>query len=222
MKILVINGSPKGEKSGTLKITRAFLDGMGETAETIGSLQAGVKPCLGCYACWHKTPGECVQRDGMADVLERIRKSDLVIWSTPLYCYGVPSNCKAVFDRLLPLSTPVQDVDGNGRTRHPVRERVRAKMMLIAGCGFPDRKGNFDALEFQFTRMFGGDCPIIFCVEAPLLSVPEAAPLAERYLALAKRAGSEYTKGGAITKETQARLDAPMFPPERYRAMAGR
>ena len=30
MKILVINGSPKGENSSTMKVTRAFLEGMGE------------------------------------------------------------------------------------------------------------------------------------------------------------------------------------------------
>jgi putative NADPH-quinone reductase len=218
MKILVINGSPRGEKSVTLKITRAFLEGMEESAEIIDTMQVNVKPCLGCLTCWWKTPGKCAQQDDMADILKRMLESDLVIWSVPLYCYNVPSNCKALYDRLIPLGTPAQEVDENGTTYHPGRQKIHTQIMLISSCGFPDFQHNFDGMDFQFNRMFSKDCPRIYCVEAPLLNVPEAKPLADAYLAAAKRAGAEYKAGGAISAETKAILDAPMLPPDVYRA----
>ncbi|MEA4988555.1 MAG: flavodoxin family protein [Anaerovorax sp.] len=220
MKILVINGSPKGKQSDTLKLTNAFLEGMGQTAKIIETMHADIRPCLGCFDCWHKTPGSCVQNDDVAEILEEFREADMVIWSAPLYCYGLPSNCKALIDRLLPLSSPAQYVDENGQTHHPSRDNHHARMMLISGCGFPDREGNFDGLIFQFRRMFGADAPLLLCVEAPLLSIPEAAPVAEPYLVLVRKAGMEFGRDGSISDETQSRLDAPMFPPDQYRTMA--
>jgi putative NADPH-quinone reductase len=217
MKILVINGSPKGERSDTMKLTRAFLRGMGEDAEVIDTIKAAVKPCLGCYACWYKTPGKCIQDDGSAAIIAEIRDADLVIWSAPLYCYSLPSNCKALLDRLLPLSTPVQYTDENGHTHHPGRADKFARQMLISGCGFPDREGNYDALIFLFHRMFGNDSPMILCVESPLLSIPEAVSVTEPYLAHVEEVGGEFKAAGCITAETQRMLDAPMYPPDEYR-----
>lgn len=222
MNILVINGSPKGERSDTLKITKAFLEGMGETAEIVDTMKVDVKPCLGCYACWSKTPGKCVQQDDMAGILKKMVESDLVIWSAPLYCYSVPSNCKALYDRLLPLALPAQNVDEKGRTYHPGREEIHTKVMLISGCGFPDHKNNFEAMKFQFLRMFSEDCPMILCVEAPLLSVESAKPLADAYLESAKKAGAEFKETGAISDGTQEALNTPMLPPEEYRTRAWR
>ncbi len=222
MNVLVINGSPKGERSDTLKITRAFLEGMDETAEIVDTMKVDVKPCLGCYACWSKTPGQCVQQDDMEELLIKITAADLVIWSAPLYCYSVPSNCKAIYDRLLPLALPAQNVDEKGRTYHPGREEIRTKVMLISGCGFPDLKNNFEAMEFQFLRMFGEDCPMILCPEAPLLSAESAKAPANAYLASIKKAGAEFKKTGRISDETQTALKTPMIPPEEYRTRAWR
>lgn len=217
MNILVINGSPKGERSDTLKLTRAFLRGMKENAEIIDTLKAGIRPCLGCYSCWYKTPGTCVQNDGTKELLAKFMDADLVIWSTPLYCYSVPANCKALLDRLLPLSAPVQYTDKNGNTYHPGRSERFPHQMLVSGCGFPDRKGNYDALIFLFHRMFGTTIPMILCTEAPLLSVPEAVPVTAPYLSFVEKAGAQLRETGVISAGTQAALDAPMISPEEYR-----
>lgn len=217
MRVVVINGSPKGEKSDVMKLTRAFLEGMDEADyEVIDTMKERVNPCIGCYSCWWKTPGECVQKDGMEQVLKKITGADLVIWSFPLYCYGMPSNLKVYIDRLLPLSTPVQEVDEEGNTYHPSREEHEVKMLMISGCGFPNKEGNYDGAIFAFQKMFY-NAPIITCVESPMLSVPEAAPLAKEYLEHVRKAGEEYKKTGAISKETQELLDTPMIDPEEYR-----
>ena len=53
MKILVINGSPRGERSNTLRVTNAFLRGMARSAdisvETVDISKMDIRPCLGCF-----------------------------------------------------------------------------------------------------------------------------------------------------------------------------
>jgi len=84
MNVLIINGSPKGENSNSMNLTRAFSDGAGFTrAEIIDVAKFGIKPCLGCFACWNKTPGKCVISDDMGKILDKIIAADVVIWSFP-------------------------------------------------------------------------------------------------------------------------------------------
>ncbi len=137
-----------------------------------------------------------------------------------MYCYSFPSNLKAVIDRLLPFSTPAQRADENGATYHPTRLKKNIKMLLVSGCGFPNIKGNYDAFIWQCERMFG-KIPMILCCEAPLLNIDEAKPVAEPYLAMVSEAGAEYKRTGALSEETETKLQAPMYPPELYRKQAG-
>ncbi len=70
MKILLINGSPKGDRSNTLKLSKAFLEGILEIHKDAEIRQLNlsgkkIAPCRGCFACWNKTPGKCVMTDDM-------------------------------------------------------------------------------------------------------------------------------------------------------------
>ena len=79
MKKLVLNGSPKKDKSDTMHITRAFLDGMNEVAEneikTIHAIDKHIEYCTGCFACM-RNGGECIHHDDMRGILEDILNSD--------------------------------------------------------------------------------------------------------------------------------------------------
>ncbi len=97
MKILILNGSPKGERSDTLHITRAFLDGMRAAvpveAELIHVTEKRIGCCRGCFTC-KRNGGTCVLRDDMAGILEKMLASDVLLFSFPLYCYGMPAPLK--------------------------------------------------------------------------------------------------------------------------------
>ena len=94
MKILLINGSPKGKGSNSLKLAYSFLEGLkdgcarkGEdlSIEELHVASMKIGACKGCFACWKKTPGICCIKDDMQAVIEKQLEADLILWSFPLY-----------------------------------------------------------------------------------------------------------------------------------------
>lgn len=79
-----------------------------------------IKPCVGCFGCWTKTPGECVLRDGFERMGARIHKADeLVIISE--YTYGGFSPfVKNVIDRSIGWVLPFFEIK-NGEMHHKSR-----------------------------------------------------------------------------------------------------
>ena len=51
--------------------------------------------------------GVCHHKDDMRVILEQILASDLLLFSFPLYGYGMPAMLKNLIDRTLPLSSIV-------------------------------------------------------------------------------------------------------------------
>ncbi|MGN0478926.1 MAG: flavodoxin family protein [Hominenteromicrobium sp.] len=219
MKILVLNGSPK-TKSDTMRLTDAFLRGMSaagaQTVKTLRAIDLQVKPCLGCFGCWRPGAAGCVQQDDMAQVLHDFLEAELVIFSFPLYCYGMPAPLKAVMDRMIPL-VRMDMVRIGDRIAHVSRYDLdKKRYLMISGCGFPAFKGNFDPAVAQFRCMFGQDAQAICVPEAPMLNVPDAAPLADPLLAKFEQAGKRFAETGLLTPETIAELETPMIPADTY------
>ena len=143
MKILVLNGSPKRDKSDTMHITRAFLDGMKEAApqdiHIIHTVDQHIEYCTGCFSCM-RNGGSCIHNDDMKAILVEILDSDLLLLSFPLYCYGMPASLKALMDRTLPLSNMAMQKVGDRYEHVGQADFSHLRYLMICGCGYRSGK----------------------------------------------------------------------------------
>ena len=217
MRVLVLNGSPK-KRSDTFRMTERFLQGLnpaGEHAITVVNvIEKQIAPCRGCFGCWQQMEGHCLIDDDQNGILDLYRTSDLVIWSFPLYCYGMPSHLKAVLDRTIPLVKMKMVQQDDGRVQHEaLADFSKIHTLVISGCGFPDWEGNFDALRMQCKQCFG-NLTMVCVPETPMLNVPQAAVVADPLLSRFEQAGAEYAQNLSLSPETIAGLETPMIPKE--------
>ena len=222
MKILVFNGSPKGEKSDTMHVTRAFLEGMAAAGEQqvkiITAVDQHVEYCTGCFSCMHNG-GTCIHDDDMRGILEEILKSDLLIFSFPLYCYGMPAPLKAIIDRILPLSKMTMEKVGDRYEHVGQADYSHLKYVMISGCGFPNSRQNFEPAVAQFKLLFPCDHTILTVPESPMFNAPEAAVVTVPRLQQVKEAGRQYAKTGRIDPDLLSAICSPMIPEAQYAAI---
>lgn len=244
--VLLINGSPKGKRSNTYRLASAFLDGIkqfetekqGENAKdspvSVEELQVNrldIKPCLGCFSCWNKTPGKCCIHDDMGMVLEHMLRADVIIWSFPLYYFSVPGGLKTLIDRQLPLVLPFMESDAESGG-HPSRyDMSKKRHVVISTCGFYTAKGNYDGVTAMFDHMCGeGNYTTVFCGQGELFRVPELSARTDQYLGYVRDAGAEFGEwlnakdhgAGPFerSKKTKDNLEELLFPREVFEKMA--
>ena len=107
--ILILSGSPrKGGNSDIL--CDEFARGAEEAGHQVRKLcvhDLRLGGCQACYAC--RGTGVCVQKDGMAEVLEDMIAADVIVLATPVYFYSMDGQLKTLIDRTLPRYTEIQD-----------------------------------------------------------------------------------------------------------------
>ena len=219
MKILVFNGSPKRDKSDTMHITRAFLDGMNEVApqdiHIIDAIDKHIEYCTGCFSCM-RNGGNCIHGDDMRTILEEILESDLLIFSFPLYCYGMPAPLKALLDRTLPLSSMAMQKVGDRYEHVGQADYSHLKYVMVCGCGFPNSQHNFEPAIAQFKNCFPNNHTIITVPESPMFNAPEAEIVTKPRLVLVKEAGRQYAETGTIEENLLNEICSPMIPENEY------
>lgn len=99
MHILGIMGSPR-IRGNTDLLTDAALNGarrVGATVEKILPSSLSIAPCAEYYGCLRD--GECVIRDDMDTLYDKLLTADRIIVASPMFFYGLSAQLKGLIDR---------------------------------------------------------------------------------------------------------------------------
>ncbi len=103
MKVFLLNASPKscGATQEILLTMQGALPAQVES-ELVCLGDADIQYCLGCKKCYET--GQCVRKDGMAELLGKLDAADAFFIAAPSYWADVPAQFKAFIDRCTPFS----------------------------------------------------------------------------------------------------------------------
>ena len=135
MKIVILEGSPNRQGSSHI-LAEAFAKGAKEAGNeivTISATHSDIHPCIGCISCGYDGP--CVQKDDMEEVKREILRSDMVVFVTPLYYYGMSAQLKLLVDRFCSFNGSIQ--------------RKKMKSALLSAAWNSDG-WTFEALEAHY------------------------------------------------------------------------
>jgi multimeric flavodoxin WrbA len=166
MKILAINGSPRGMGGTTGRLLEEVLAGAAESGaevEIVSLCETPVKPCVACDTC-HRV-GLCPIKDEYEQIKEKLEAADAFVLASPNYIFSVSAQMKCFFDRCNGLAhrtvlegkyAAVVETSGGGEDEEVLKYMVRFVNALGAQCAgsigsagagpriFPDQEALFE------------------------------------------------------------------------------
>lgn len=99
-KVLVLSASPRRGGNSDLLCDQFILGAKesGNQVEKILLRDKEINYCLACDAC-QGNGGNCVQKDDMTEVLDKIIDADVIVMATPVYFYTMSGQMKTLIDR---------------------------------------------------------------------------------------------------------------------------
>lgn len=219
MKLLALLGYPRNH-GHTARLAELFLKGAASAGAEIDRAELptlDLHPCLGCYACWTKTPGICIQQDDMARLLDRFMEADLIFIASPIYAYSVSSYVKMFMERTLPIFLPSAEVGENGIEhnlwRYPGRGPKRMAALVVAGLKTPGILEPVTGMLELYAGEIRTTCSgILTRPESCALRFPQAKPLRlKSILTGCERAGIEFVTKPRISKALLDSVSAPLL-----------
>src|ERR1035438_298425 len=125
-KVVILDGagSADGDLSPILDVLSHALQADGAQVEIFPLREMKLAHCLGCFGCWVKTPGICVEADGGGEIVKAIIRSDVTVLFAPVTFGGYSPELKKMVDRFVQLISPFFEMDHGEIGRASCRERV--------------------------------------------------------------------------------------------------
>ena len=138
MNILVLQGSPNIGGSTAILANEFALGAQeaGHDVEIVDVASLDIAPCTGCVACGYEGP--CALSDDFDDVRRKILSSDMVVFATPLYYYGMTAQLKATIDRFCSSNSSI------------TRRHLKTALLAVA---WNADTWTFDALESHYNTL---------------------------------------------------------------------
>lgn len=150
--LVVVSTLPKNDPN--LRTAINALTAKAQISEVIHTEDLKILPCVGCNACWLKTPGICAIRDDYERILRALLRYDTAVLIAGTALGFLDHKAKNIVDRVLPLATMyTHAVDG--QMRHVPRYDKHFRFGLVySGAG--DRDYLTDWME-RFALNFDGE-----------------------------------------------------------------
>jgi multimeric flavodoxin WrbA len=144
-RILAINGSYRddGITDQTVEAVVQCVQAGGAEAEIVLLRDYPIEFCLNCRECTQQpgeSPGLCVQRDAMHDLVNRIELADAFILAAPTNFGSVTAVFKRFMERLVMYAYWPRDMNA---PRYRKANAARKKAVLIASCAAPGVLGRW-------------------------------------------------------------------------------
>lgn len=109
-KVLVVSASPRRGGNSDLLCDQFMLGAKdaGNQAEKIFVRNKKINYCVACDAC-RGNGGNCVQKDDMAEVLDKMIEADVIVMATPVYFYTMDAQMKTLIDRTYSRYTEISN-----------------------------------------------------------------------------------------------------------------
>ena len=101
MKIIGINGSPRGERSATLQLIAAVREGAkekGAGVDVVNLVDLDIRFRNACSACFQE--GRCAEEDDFPKLYAKIKAADGLVLGSPVYIDQITGQMKLFIDRM--------------------------------------------------------------------------------------------------------------------------